>query len=160
MKLAKFKFESGQTLIEMIIAIGLVVLVLTTLVSALTLGIKNNRFAREQSQAKNYVREGTEWARSIRDRLGWESFYDMVAQDGNPVSYCLSSLPTTAQDAEELTNRICTSQETINNTVFRRTAFFSFGNTDKELTLTVTVDWNDGSAIHTSTSTIILRQWI
>lgn len=151
--------ESGQTLIEVIIAIGLVVLVLLTLVSALTLAIRNNQFARDQVLARNRTRESLEWLRSLREQMGWDSFYEMVDQDSPPVTYCLIDHPIDVTSAIAMSSQACGSTEVISGTKFIRELVMTPNGAD-EITAVVTVSWTEGQKDHQSTSTLILRRWL
>jgi type II secretory pathway pseudopilin PulG len=154
--------NSGQTLIEIIVAIGLVIMVLITLVSALTLGIRNNQFAKDQALAKNRVREATEWFRSLRQQMGWDSFYTMITNDGPSITYCLQYLPTTINDAESLGNQPCGFLEILpGSTSFYRNAIITIpaGTTD-EVDVQVEVSWTSGGKTHSSNSTLIMKKWL
>lgn len=153
------KHQSGQTLIEVIIAIGLVVLVLITLVSALTLAIRNNQFAKDQVLARNYARESLEWLRSIRGQMEWESFYDMVNADAPPVTYCLPTLPATTVLAQALGNQACTATDVIPSTRYLRSIVLT-APSPTEIDAVVTVTWTDGSKTHQSKSTLLLKKWL
>lgn len=81
------KRTRGQTLIEMIVIVGVVVLLVTGIVAATTasLSVTNSNAAR--SSAIQYAQEGIELARAQRD-VGWNSF----ALLGTPrQSYCVGS---------------------------------------------------------------------
>lgn len=153
------KHQSGQTLIEVIVAIGLVVLVLITLVSALTLAIRNNQFAKDQVLARNYARESLEWLRSLRNQMEWSSFYDMIVADAPPVTYCLPTLPATTTLAQALGNTVCSATDIIPSTRYQRSILFTAPATD-EVDAVVTVQWIDGGKTHQSQSTLILRKWL
>ncbi len=59
---------AGQTLIEVVIAMGISVLILVTLVSGVTVSLRNIQFANNKAQATKYAQEAFEAVRSIRDR--------------------------------------------------------------------------------------------
>src|SRR5258708_3055538 len=153
------KFQSGQTLIEVIIAIGLVVLFLITLVSAMTLAIRNNQFAKDQVLARNRAREALEWFRSLRDQMGWDAFTTMITTDSPPVTYCLPTLPTTTTLSNALANQVCTATDSIPGTKYVRSMLITTPNTE-EVDVTVTVSWTDGGKSHQSQSTLILKKWL
>lgn len=149
------KHNSGQTLIEVIIAVGLIVLVLTTLASGVAISVRNNRVAKDQAAAKESVREALEWLRSIRDQAGWETFYS-ISKTTTP--YCLKNLPADYKAFATTSNAQCGSNpNNLINSLFKR-----------ELTITkvsqtqiradVTVSWSDGNRNLNSSSTITLYQ--
>lgn len=153
--------ERGQTIIEVIIVIGLVVLVLITLVTGMVLGIRNNQTAKEQELAKNRTQEAIEWFRNLRDQMGWDSLQAMVSSQGNPVSYCLPTLPGTVAQAQALTNRSCLSSEYVQGTtLFYRTMVINLPlNSNTEMDVTVNVTWTEGGKSHASTATLVLQKW-
>lgn len=149
----------GQTLIEVIIAIGLVVLVLLTLVSALTLAIRNNQFAKDQVLARNRSRETLEWLRSLREQMGWESFLAMISSDSPPVDYCLTSLPSDVAGAIALSNQPCSRIDMVSGTKYVRDLVLDVVSND-EINAVITVRWTEGGKDHKSTSTLILKKWL
>lgn len=62
--------ESGQTLLELIVVIAVIVLVVGALVFATISSLRNARLAQNQVQATKLAQEGIEKVRSIRDRDG------------------------------------------------------------------------------------------
>lgn len=61
------KQEKGQSLIEVLAALGVVVLVLLALITVTTISIRNATFAKNQSLATSYAQELIEEARDLRD---------------------------------------------------------------------------------------------
>lgn len=57
----------GQTLVEMVFALGVAVLVIVALVAATTVAVRNAQFAKSQSLAAKYAVEGMEYLRFLRD---------------------------------------------------------------------------------------------
>ncbi len=150
------KSQSGQTLIEVIIAAGLVVLVLTTLVSGISIGVRNSRIAKDQATAKEYVRESLESLRNLRDQAGWETFY-AISKTGNP--YCMKTLPADYKAFANLTNTACGTN--VNNMIsgqFYRQIQITKP-TASSIQAVATVTWNDGSRVLKSESTVTLYQW-
>lgn len=155
----QFSKNAGQTLIEVIIAIGLVVLVLLTLVSALTLAVRNNQFAKDQVLARNRSREALEWLRSMRDQMGFDAFYSMVQSDSPPVVYCLATLPSTTAGAIALGNQVCLPTDLVSGTKYVRSMTLTTPSVD-EVDATVAVTWTDGGKTHQSQSTLYLKRWL
>ncbi len=166
--------QSGQTLIEVIIAVGLLALVLTTLVSGVALSVRNNRHARNQALSKEHVREALEGVRGIRDQVGWESFIAMLRADGGststPVVYCLPTVPSVAystppasSDFAALTTSANCTTSLIPSTIFSRSITMNLNNLGgpnvTSVRMIVTVSWEDSGRTFSSTSTLVLRQW-
>jgi len=68
------KKESGQSLVEMIVAIGVLVVVIVSLVSITTVSLQNASFSRDQSLATKYAQDGIAKIRSYRDQNTWPVF--------------------------------------------------------------------------------------
>ncbi len=155
------KDQAGQTLIEIIIAVGLVVLVLTSISAGLAISVRNNRHAKSMEEAKQYAREGTEWFRRMRDQLGWDSFAQAVRSDGASVTYCLATLPQTGAEFIALGNQTCSATQVISGTVFTRSMALttSGGAAPDTVTALITVGWSDGGKQFASQSTTTLRRW-
>lgn len=62
--------QTGQTLLELIVVITVIVLVVGALVFATIASLRNARFAQNQVQATKLAQEGMEQVRSLRDRDG------------------------------------------------------------------------------------------
>ena len=61
------KQEKGQSLIEVLAALAVVVIVILALINVTTISIGNATFAKNQSLATNYAQELIEEARNLRD---------------------------------------------------------------------------------------------
>lgn len=153
--------QAGQTLIEIIIAVGLVVLVLTSVSAGVAISVRNNRHAKSMEEAKQYTREGAEWFRRMRDQLGWDSFAQAVRGDGASITYCLPSLPQSGAEFIALNNQTCTATQVISGTVFNRSMVLttSSGSIPDTVTAVISVSWNDGGKQFASQSTLTLRRW-
>lgn len=60
--------EKGQSLLELVVVIGVVVIVVGALVFATIASLRNASFSRNQAQATKLAQEGLEWVRLGRDR--------------------------------------------------------------------------------------------
>lgn len=156
-----FRSNSGQTLIEVIVAAGLVVLVLTTLASGIAIGVRNNRVAKDQASAKEYVRQSLEWIRNIRDQAGWETFASMT----NNATYCLTTLPASYKSFPSIQTGNCGGSSFIiaqdgSATVFKRQLVLTkTGTPPTEVKAVGTVTWTDGTKSFSSTSSLTLYKW-
>lgn len=71
------KCKKGQSLFEVIVAVGLVSVIMVALLSLSTVGVRNSSFSRNNVIATKYVQEATEWIRSERD-TDWNDFVTHV----------------------------------------------------------------------------------
>ena len=61
------KHKFGQSLIEVIVAVGVMALMLTTIAALVSLSVKNSRIAKDRAQAISFAQEGVELMRTYRD---------------------------------------------------------------------------------------------
>jgi len=67
--------KSGQTLIEILLAVAIIVILLVVMVGVVSKAIANSQYSRNRSLAARLVEEGLEQARSWRDQAAdWETF--------------------------------------------------------------------------------------
>ncbi len=86
----------GQTLLELVIAIGVVAIVVTGLVVAATSSLRYGQESRTRTLAVSYAQEGLELARQIRDTQSSAAF---IAYSGSGTKdWCLNQADAWAQD--------------------------------------------------------------
>jgi len=136
------KQEKGQSLIEVLAALGVVVLVILALVTVTTISIRNATFAKNQSLATSYAQEAIEKIREYRDQNSWGDF---VANCNNKTAMGLPdpSSPFVLPDPT------CNIPETANPCV----------ETDKRCEIKVTVSWDDAKGTHRVVLTTYLAEW-
>jgi hypothetical protein len=151
--------NSGQSLFEVIIALGVCALVLVGAISLSTSSVRNSSFARNNAQATKYAQEGVEWLREERDE-GWDEFRQ------NHTRTNLGSLSWNATSCD------------IANTIFCRRIvsytcqFFQAGPppvgpvarncgdaTTNLIDVTIEVTWTDGQGDHNVRSATTLSRW-
>jgi Tfp pilus assembly protein PilV len=146
--------QAGQTVIEVLIATGVVALVMTAVAAAMTVSVKNTAESKYRSLAVKLNQESIELFRRERDRMGWESFREVVNADGVTVTYCLgSALPTTSQSFIDLTNSAECNTFPQAGTAYTREVVATVANPDL-IELQATVSWADG----TQTRSVIIDQ--
>jgi len=65
---------SGQSLVEMIVAIAVMMVVVVSLISVATTSLRNASFSRDQALATKYAQDAIENVRSQRNQNPWDSF--------------------------------------------------------------------------------------
>lgn len=65
--------ERGQSLFEVVVAIGLSALILTGVASLAAGSVRNSSFSRNNAQATKFAQDQIEWLRGRRD-AGWNAF--------------------------------------------------------------------------------------
>ncbi|MBI4096647.1 MAG: hypothetical protein HY425_02920 [Candidatus Levybacteria bacterium] len=78
--------QSGQTLLEILLAFSVSVLVLSAIVIGVTGSLNNANYTKNQNLANSYAQEGMAVVRQIRDS-SWENFFNMT----DAKNYCLPS---------------------------------------------------------------------
>lgn len=133
-----YKNNKGQSLVEAVVAIGLVTLVLVALISAITFSLANAQYSRNKSIATKYAQEAIEAMRKLRD-AGWPAFYTW-ANDTTGRTYCMTNTFT-------LTN-IPPACVVIDDTydIFTRTVkLVGNGGTRDRVSVQVVVTWTQGT---------------
>lgn len=154
-----FKFQSGSTLIEVIISIGIVALVLVTIVASGTLVTRNRRFSSNQGVATKYSQETIEWVKSFRNAVGWKTFYDSVSAKGvSPITVCMPLIASAAADFDALASGNCTGTDVIANTEYQRSLVFTISS-PSEITVDSKINWVDNALVHETSSRAILQEW-
>jgi Tfp pilus assembly protein PilV len=134
--------EKGQSLIEVMVALGVSVIIITAIVMAVVLAVINTRVAKTQNLAAYYARQGMEVLRQV-SRSDWTTF---KGHTRGP--YCLAKGETVLEEKDA----DCVTDPTNN---FRREVWIQQGDenhTDCEIAaspgtygikVSVIVSWND-----------------
>jgi len=95
------KFQKGQSLFELVVAIAISALIITAIVAVTANSINNSSYSRDKTLASAHVQEAMEWLRHERDI---NSEFKTKAIPG--VIYCLYSFtlstPTTCPDSQKI----------------------------------------------------------
>lgn len=98
-------YNSGQSLVEVVVGLALAILVLGGLINAVVTSLRNSNFAKNQAQATKLAQQMIEQTRIIRDQMGWEVFNQSYDASGgkcyslvnaNPNAIVLSVISCTA----------------------------------------------------------------
>lgn len=132
------RWSPGQTLVEIIIATGVVVVVMVAIASGLSYSVKNTAESRYKALATALGQEVIEVYRRERETLGWERFYT-AAPSG---TYCLNTLPSTTQEFSTLAAGACATGIAEVGTEFKRQVDVT--SSSSTVRLDVSVSWYDG----------------
>lgn len=133
-------------MVEIIVAIGVVVLLATGLIAGATVTIKSAQFGKSKTLAVRYSQEALEKARSLRE-AGWESFLLYGSVGGK--QWCLDK-------SGVWTETITSCIPNIDNFYTRAVVFIW---QDPSMKVDVTTTWIDGTKTYTVTVGTILTQW-
>ncbi|MCL5676239.1 MAG: hypothetical protein M1120_03905 [Patescibacteria group bacterium] len=138
----------GQTLIEMLMALGAGVLIVMAIIGGVVVANRNSQFSKNQNLATRYAQEGIELIRSQRDQLGWNAFYSAY----NNVPQCIDG-------SAKFTNMAGSCGQNVASFFSRSATFFDTNGSGKSLTVTVTVSWSEVNGSHDSKQTTLLTEW-
>ena len=91
------KSHKGQSLFEVVVAVGVIALIMVGVVTLSTRSIRNSRFARDESLATKHAQELLEWLRNERDN-SWSGLTSKIAAP-NWGLWCLPDLSWTSSVA-------------------------------------------------------------
>ena len=108
--MGRLKNENGQSLIEVLVALAVMVIVILALVRVTTVSIRNATFAKNRALATKYAQEWMEQTRKERDES--TNFFDShcAYQDDNPGSSDIFSRERTCElDGDTMTIEVTVS---------------------------------------------------
>lgn len=137
----------GQSLIEVIVAVGMISLLLTAVLALVSLSVKNSRLAKDRTKAVDRAQEGIELMRTYRD-LSWTdlklktgaSEYDLPA---NWTVLSAWNSPCASNNVESFFKRCVILTDIDNYTV----------------AVSVTVSWQEGNQTHKTVQETNLTLW-
>lgn len=144
------KYQNGQTLAEVVVAIGVVVLLVTGLIIGTSVTLKASQYGKARSQAAQYAQEAVEMARALRDS-SWTTFFSYSG-----TSQCLSK-------TGEWTTMSVSCPFDI-DAMYARTVTFTWRDdlsvtNDERMKVDVVVSWTDGAKAYTAPLTTYFTQW-
>jgi len=151
------KYKRGQSLFELVVAIGISALIIVVLVSLTSNALQNAAFAKNETLAGNYAQEATEWLRGQRDSN--TTVFETKVAESFGVAKCFNTLTWSGPVAA------CGSGETITDTPFvRQITFISkdvvVGLVTKTIVeASVTVSWTDSKGLHEVTNATYFSDW-
>lgn len=142
--------KSGQSLFEVVIALGVSALIIIALVSLVSSSIRNATFSRNNSLATAYAQEATEWLRGERDN----DIVTFMTKAETP-TWCMKSLSLTQSGS-------CFENDFISQTLFKREVAFECliaGTPCALVQANVRVFWEDSQGVHAVTSSTSFSDW-
>jgi len=144
---SNFLFSKGQSLFEVVTALGVVTIIIVALVALASNSIHNSNFSRDKALATRYSQEATEWLREERD-TNW----DIFSSKAETPTWCLPSLSWTAASVGNCNG------DYLSGTRFQREIFFSLVDA-KTVGVQVIVSWQDAKGTHQVNSATTLTDW-
>lgn len=146
-KISTTRKDSGQFLIELLVALTMSVMIIVAVVGLSTLSVRTSYRARQNTEAKRLAEEVLEWLRSEKKK-NWYEFYKKAGSDDSNIDYCLNNLEWSFVGS-------CSSPMT--DRVYKREVkLFGFldGN-EQKVQAVVVVSWNDNQGNHNVTAETI-----
>ncbi len=140
----KFRFQVGQTLVELLVALGIAAVVVVAMIALASTSLANITFSRLQGESNRLARTTMEWLRSERD-TDWDTFASRVG------TWCMPTLSWTIGTA-------CTSGNPIPDTDFFREVVLGQISADK-IEASVRVYWTDSKGTHETRLNSRLTMW-
>ena len=150
------KLNSGQSLFELVMAIGVSALIIVVLVSLVNNALQNATFSRNETVAARYAQAGTEWLRAQRDNR-IDVF--MTNATSAPRSWCLKD--ESLSDTSWNKHSSCGSGDTVGTTIFTRQVDFSTATVSGKTIIiaNVKVNWTDSKGTHNVNSATQYSDW-
>jgi Tfp pilus assembly protein PilV len=145
---------SGQSLFEVVVAIGVAALILVAAASLSTASVRNTNFSKNNALATKFAQEGGEWIRQQRD-AGWEN----VRSNTNKV--CLGTLSWSASCDIDITfsRSLMFDCKIFDPDTGVTTNDGSCGASTNIIDSYVTVSWTDGNGTHEVKNVTSLTRW-
>lgn len=142
-------FNRGQSLFEVVFAIGISALIITAIVILATKAVSNSTFSKNKALAGRFTQETSEWLRGQRD-ANW----DDLAEKAQTPTWCLPSL-----DWGLAKVGICGATDTISsNSNFSRELNFIVIDA-QNIESKVKVYWQDGQGLHEVSTVTNYTDW-
>ncbi|HYD34556.1 MAG TPA: hypothetical protein VD999_00655 [Vitreimonas sp.] len=152
------KSTAGQTIIEVLIAAGVIALVMTAIAAGLTYSVKNSAESKYKALATSYAQEAVEIFRRERALMGWDTFRNVVGSN----TYCLNTLPSSTDEFVNLEPGACADGIPVAGTQMTREAIvtpFNNGTVVDRVRVEIEVQWFDGNRPRTVEIAQEFQQW-
>jgi len=143
----------GQSLMEVVLALGLITLIMTTVVAAASISITNSSFSKNQTLSTRLSEATLEWLRGERNE-NWENFLSQALSGGIQQTRCFTTLSW-----EDSTLGPCDPEsDGISNTSLKREVDF-FLVDQSTVEVSVRIYWIDAGGYHEVSSSTCLTNW-
>lgn len=153
-------YQMGQSLFEVILALAILAVIITGIVSLTSTSVNTSTYSRNVSQANRYADEVIEAVRKYKEFNEWTVFSnDILAANTDPALpdvWCVTDV-----DSLFSTAGVCASTDIIAGTIFQRTltATLADPTNSNSIDITVAVIWTDDKGTHTTKSSTTISNW-
>jgi type II secretory pathway pseudopilin PulG len=88
----KSKKSGGQSLLELLVALTLIMLVVVAVVGLAAVSIKASYFAKRETASKRYAEEAMEWLREYKKNNWHDLLANKADADPGDIDFCLNNL--------------------------------------------------------------------
>jgi len=147
----------GQSMFEVVFALGIIALITIAIVSVSTVAIRNNVVSKNKSLSNKYLNEMNEWLRAERDK-SFPTVYGHGSPGGS--QYCLVDIGSGWSGAHP--HACGDSDFMVDNPVFIRgftLTTFTIAGSQKGINSEAYVRWSDAQGMHESRSNTVYSSW-
>lgn len=150
------RYQKGQSLFELLLAIGISALIIVVLVSLVSNALQNAAFSKNETLASRFAESATEWLRGQRDN-NINTFISNTTTP--PFSWCLKDENLT--DSSWNKHAVCNPADKVGNTIFTRQVDFSSTIVSGKTIINadIQVYWTDSKGRHSVTSSTKFSDW-
>lgn len=143
------KNEKGQSLFEVVLALGVITAITVGIVSLTVNAMRNAAFSKNKTLAGRYAQEATEWLRSQRD-----NDFNLFETHAQTIEWCLTGLNWNKIGA-------CGEPDKISGTPLLRDVTFSTSLVSGKTIINadVVVYWTDAQGYHEVRSATSFTDW-
>jgi type II secretory pathway pseudopilin PulG len=152
----KTKNQQGQSLFELVIAIGVSALIIVVLVSLVSNSLQNAAFAKNETLSGRFAQEATEWLRGQRDS-NTNIFFTNVSSYPFGVARCFNNLNWSAVGPCGETDKI--SDLFVRQITFKSVDAIINGVTKNIIEADVVVSWTDSKGLHQVANSTDFSDW-
>lgn len=148
----------GQSLFELVIAIGISALVIVVLVSLVSNALQNAAFSKNETLAGRYAQEATEWLRGQRD-TDINGFITNVTSQPFDNPRCFNNLDASAWSQIGACGATIAGTMLVRQITFREVNATVNGVTKNIIEADITVSWTDSKGLHEITNATDFADW-
>ena len=158
----KNHLKKGTSIVEVVVSAALIAMGVIAALPLMNYSQKQAGYAKAYNEATKYNTQAVDWFRAVRVVMGYDALLAVLQNAGNPVHYCLTTLPdSTTSGFTGLSVGTCgpTAYITSSTGRFVRELTVSYNTPDTGvLSFTVTTNWTDKTT-HTLTATGEVTKW-
>lgn len=157
-------YRSGQSLFEVIFALGIASIVLVAIVALSSSSVRNSTYSKNSIEATQLAQQATEWLRGQRDKC-WDTQTTpsctgfVTRSNASGITWCIPDLTTWPASSGP-----CTASQQVTGTIFTRSVVLTSrdldGNTVTDaVDADVIVSWTDPQGTHDSKNHARFTDW-